>query len=479
MFARCLQTAARNKRVMQRAVPVAALQARHATAVPNVAPGLQDPTRKKVMIFNRTAKKIQRAKTANLSIDECKLHDHIAGIVMERLGYITREFPTVLELGCGRGILSKKYLEANPEGLQTYMQCDMSQEMLDSCYEETCKAVPKGVTLEQYNADEDNTLPFKKRSVDLIISMLSLHWVNDIEATLKQCRTLLKQDGVLLICVFGGKSLAELQSCFTVGEQERDGGVSPHINPFLTGPSMGDLLSNAGFNFPTVDIDRFTFFWKTTFHLMEYLQMIGESSCLHGRRRFVSKDVLLATAAIYDRLWAEEGKGIPATFEIIHAVGWSPHPSHAEPSARGSGSTLSLKDIAESLGEELMSEDSVGTELDKKKKLMKILKEHGVSNSRLKTLEDLMERRLMGDNSLELEEQIMAARNEIQSSFDKKDLADVQHNLPSAENTSYKKSITHIKNATVITPDQNYSERKVTEALERSSRLSNPGHPEK
>eukprot|EP01059_Diplonema_ambulator_P013156 TRINITY_DN23673_c0_g1_i2.p1 TRINITY_DN23673_c0_g1~~TRINITY_DN23673_c0_g1_i2.p1 ORF type:complete len:479 (+),score=171.07 TRINITY_DN23673_c0_g1_i2:48-1439(+) len=451
----------------------AATGARWATAIPgrSVAPGLREPTRKKVRIFNRDVKRTQRIHVAKLPLEECKLHGHVADIVMERLGYIMREFPVVMELGCGRGMLSKRYLEAKPEGLVKYIQCDMNQEMLDACYEATCDVIPEGATLEQYCIDEDENLPFPKRSVDLIISMLSLHWVNDIEATLKQARTILKQDGVILFCVFGGKTLAELQSCFTVAEQERDGGISPHINPFLTGPSMGDLLANAGFNFPTVDVDKFTFFWKTGFHLMEYLQMIGESSCLFGRRKFLSKDILLATTAVYDHLWYEEGLGVPSTFEIIHGVGWAPHPSHAEPSARGAGGSLSLKDIAEGLGEEIMSEESVQTMTDKKEKLIALLKNRGVRPENLRHLEELMSRRIAGDNSKELEEQIMAARNAIQANFDVKEATDVRHNLPTKDTTTPKQSYTKLYNeSSSRIPD----DTRITDTIERNARLMNP-----
>ena len=414
---------------------VATAARRYATAVPHAVPlpGTKNE-RKKVSIFNRDVKLLQRNRFAKVAIEECKLHNYLADSMMERLSFVQRDFETVLEIGCGRGVLSEKYLKSNPKGLKTYMQCDMSQDMLDSCFDATCDAVPEGVSLEQHCVDEDAPLPFERRSVDLCITMLSIHWVNDIEATLKQLRTVLKKDGVLFICVFGGKTLAELQSCFTVAEQERDGGVSPHINPFLTGPSMGDLFSNSGYNFPTIDIDRFTFYWPTTFHLMEYLQMIGESNCLFGRRSFLSKDVLLAAAAIYDQLWKDE-QGVPSTFEVIHAVGWSPHPSHAEPSPRGGGKGLSLKDIAETLGEEIHSEEegAAGHELSldqKRLKLLKIMQGKGMSQTHLKEMTEMMQRKIDGDDSEELAAAIEKSRKALQDSYTGEEVELIMQNLP-------------------------------------------------
>ncbi|KAJ9460659.1 NADH dehydrogenase 1 alpha subcomplex assembly factor 5 [Diplonema papillatum] len=463
----------------------------YSTAIPTlkkqVAPGTGDSKKKQVSIFNRAAKRVQRRHVAELDVAECKLHKHIAGVIMERLSYVQREFGTVLELGCGRGLLSKAYLESKPAGLKKYMQCDMNQEMLDSCFDVTCAAAPAGVTVEQYCVDEDKDLPFPRKSVDLVVTMLSLHWVNDIESTLRNIRRVLKQDGVVFVCVFGGNTLTELQSCFTVGEHERDGGVSPHVSPFLTGPSMGDLLNNAGFNFPTVDVDRFTFYWDTPFHLMEYLQLIGESNVLFGRRGYVGKDAFLATAAIYDHLWRDGDAGVPATFELVHGVGWTPHPSHAEPSVRGTGQSLSLKDIAESLGEEMMTEETTAavgsdapeaspgdTRQRKKEKLEQILQDRGVSRQQLHKMEELMKQRLAGDESETLENEIMDVRRGVQASYDPQDDAPVKKNLPKADRKSFKnKEVREIRGASVIMPVADPENDEVIKKMNRQANLLN------
>ena len=433
----------------------------YSTAIPQAkaAPGLGTTERKKVAIFNKNIKAIHREKFATIPIEECKLHEHVASIVMERISYVQREFPTVMELGSSRGILTKQYLKSNPAGLERYIQCDSSQTMLDASFDETCKHVPEGCKLEQRLVDDEAQFPVKRKSVDLVVAMLNLHWVNDIEATLKEIRRVLKQDGVVFISVFGGKTLCELQSCFTVAEHEREGGVSPHINPFMTGPSMGDLFTNAGFNFPTIDLDRFTFYWETAFHLMEYLQLIGENNCLLGRRHYTSRDTMVAMAAIYDYLWREE-QGIPSTFEIIHGVGWSPHPSHAQPSMRGSGGLLSLKDIAEGLGEEIYDEQAAdspdpeqASSETRREKLREVLSKKGVDTSRLGELQDLMEKRLSGDESKNTTDAIIGIRRKIQgiSSTNEENAEYLRSNLPTQDNTKPRVTITQSTHgATVI-----------------------------
>ena len=458
------------------AAPVAA-QHRHSTTIPvaAVAPGLNKGAkeeRKKVLIFNRKAKIAQREAFSQVPVEELKLHKYVAEVMIERLSYVQRDFDTVVEFGCGHGVLSTAFLKSNPRGLKKFIQCDSSQGMLDACFEATCDALPDGVELEQHCVDEGaDVLPFPRRSTDLVISSLGFHWINDIEHTLKQIRTMLKQDGVVFVAVFGGKTLAELQSCFTVAEQERDGGVSPHVSPFLTGPTMADLLSNSGFNFPTVDVDKFTFYWDTAFHLMEYLQMIGESNVLMGRREHVGRDVIAATAAVYDRLWYEEGMGVQSTFEVVHGVGWSPHPSHVDSSERGSGRSLSLKDIAESLGEKIMTEEEEKgeslTREEKKETLSSLLQERGMSKERLAHLSDLMEQRTKGDNSPELQTKIHNMRREMQGTIESTEATHVASNLPTTRKETVERRVAYKREEVRQKTDEDEGYSKYLRQLER------------
>ena len=75
-------------------------------------------------------------------------------------------------------------------------------------------------------ADEE-ALPFQDQSFDLIVSALSLHWVNDLPGALIQIRRALKPDGLFIATVLGGRTLTELrQSLLAAEEEERaDGGL--------------------------------------------------------------------------------------------------------------------------------------------------------------------------------------------------------------------------------------------------------------
>lgn len=70
---------------------------------------------------------------------------------------------------------------------------------------------------------------------------------------------------------------------------------------------------------------------------------MGESNAARNRSLHLSREKLLAAAAIYQNLYGQEDK-VPATFQVIYLVGWKPDPSQPKPANRGSGQ-VSLKDL--------------------------------------------------------------------------------------------------------------------------------------
>src|SRR6185436_5244994 len=106
-------------------------------------------------------------------------------------------------------------------------------------------------------ADEE-ALPFRDASLDLVVSALALQFVNDLPGTLIQIRRALSPDGLFLAAMIGGDSLAELREAFAQAEAEVEGGVSPRVAPFADLRDLGALLQRAGFALPVTDVDRLT-----------------------------------------------------------------------------------------------------------------------------------------------------------------------------------------------------------------------------
>ena len=155
--------------------------------------------------------------------------------------------------------------------------------------------------------------------------------------------------------MIGGGTLTELRSSLILAETERAGGVSSHVGPFVDASDVGRLLTSSQFALPTVDVDDITIGYPDSIVLMEHLGKSGEGNAAVARNRGgVGRDTLLASACIYHEMygggemsedWGEEGDkglkdeldgGIPATFQIVYGIAWTPHDSQQKADQRGS-----------------------------------------------------------------------------------------------------------------------------------------------
>lgn len=288
-------------------------------------------------MFDRKLKGMQRSMAA---AESCDLHKLCAEQILDRRAFVKRDTPIVLEVGAHTGWYLRHMLEKKQFfGLKQYIQTDISEERLNKNYEEVKHLIPPEVEYVQICCDEESPAnqPFgiPDRSVDMVVSCLSMHWVNDLETAMVNIRKVLKKDGFFMNSMFGGNTLYELRSCFSMAQAEALGGVSPHVSPMIDGAGLSSLVLQAGFNLPTIDLDRHLLLYKSPFHLMEHLSAMGENAC-HLHRQPLNPDVLLGACACYDVMY-QQNELTPATFEVFHMIAWSPSPSQPKPLARGSG----------------------------------------------------------------------------------------------------------------------------------------------
>ena len=188
-------------------------------------------------------------------------------------------------------------------------------------------------------ADEE-ALPFRDASLDLVVSALTLQHVNDLPGALIQIRRALKPDGLFLAAMIGGESLAELRAAFAEAEAEVEGGVSPRVAPFADLRDLGALLQRAGFALPVTDVDRITVRYASPLALMHDLRRMGAGNALTERRRTpLRRATLRRLLEIYAERFADPDGRIRATFEIVWLSGWAPHQSQQQPLAPGSAKT--------------------------------------------------------------------------------------------------------------------------------------------
>jgi SAM-dependent methyltransferase len=194
------------------------------------------------------------------------------------------------------------------------------------------------------------TVPLPAESLDLAVSLLSLHSMNDIPGMLIQIRRALRPDGLFLGALAGSGTLAELRESLLLAETELSGGASPRVAPFVDVRDAGGLLQRAGFALPVADTETIRVRYPSMFELMRDLRAMGETSILTARpRRPVPLRFFTRAAEIYAERHAEADGRIPATFQIVWLSGWAPHASQQKPLRPGSA-TARLADVLASGG---------------------------------------------------------------------------------------------------------------------------------
>ena len=274
-------------------------------------------------IIDRSAVRRNRARAAAKFEGYDFLLAQVAADLMERLGDVKRTFPSVLDLGCHTGLLGRR-LRARAD-VRTLVSADAAEAM--------ARTAP-GLQL----AADEEALPFADGAFDLIVSCLTLHWVNDLPGCLIQARQALKPDGLFLAAMLGGATLAELRQAFLAAEAELEGGASPRVSPFADVRDAGDLLLRAGFTLPVAVTETLTVSYESPLKLVRDLKGMGEANAQTGRRRsFLRRATLARALAIYAERFADAAGRVPATFEVVTLTGWAPHASQPKPKPRGSG----------------------------------------------------------------------------------------------------------------------------------------------
>lgn len=80
---------------------------------------------------------------------------------------------------------------------------------------------------------------------------MNLHGINDVEHVHRDIFNMLQPDGCFIGAIIGGDTLYELRHSMMLAEQEREGGISPHVFPMTGLKQVGNLLQSIGFSLST------------------------------------------------------------------------------------------------------------------------------------------------------------------------------------------------------------------------------------
>jgi SAM-dependent methyltransferase len=283
------------------------------------------------LIFDRLLLRARRRRAAAAGA-EAFLLDRVAGDFAERLSMVLRRFDLVLDLGTPGAALRKALADLPSIGaiVAADAQCHGAQ-----------------ADASRFVVADEEALPFRAAAFDLVVSALSLQFVNDLPGALVQIRRVLKPDGLFVAALAGGETLTELRQSFAAAESDIEGGISPRGAPFADVRDLGGLLQRAGFALPVTDVDRIVVRYDHAFALMHDLRRMGATNALVDRRRApLKRATLLRMAEIYAERFADPDGRLRATFEIVWLLGWAPHPRQQRPLKPGSAQAR----LADALG---------------------------------------------------------------------------------------------------------------------------------
>jgi malonyl-CoA O-methyltransferase len=258
------------------------------------------------------------------------LRRDISGRMLERLDLVKIAPQRVLDAGCGTGAdlptLQQRFHAAQVMGL------DASAPLLNdgmraqaqgrSAMQKVLRRwlpVAAQTTVDAYDlvCGDFAALPLANASVDLVWSNLALHWHPQPDRIFAEWRRVLRTDGLLMFSCFGPDTFRELRAAFAAADNES------HVLPFVDMHDFGDMLVDAGFATPVMDMEVITVTYTSSQKLLADVQSLG------GNPRSDRPQGLLGRRAygrLIQRLENSRGQDglIGLSFEIIYGHAFRP-----------------------------------------------------------------------------------------------------------------------------------------------------------
>ncbi len=245
------------------------------------------------------------------------LQREIGSRMLSRLDYVRQQPAVVLDAGCGTGHATADLQQRYPAA--TVCALDLALSMVGrACARSGWARRLTGRGLRGVCADIEN-LPLRAGAINLLWSNLALQWVNDPLRAFGEFRRVLAPGGLLMFSTFGPDTLKELRAAYQGTDQHT------HVNRFVDLHDLGDMLVQAGFADPVMDMECLTLTYKDVRALMHDLKAIGAHNVTAGRPQGMSARATLAAVERNYEQWRCDDR-LPATFEVVYGHAWVPMP---------------------------------------------------------------------------------------------------------------------------------------------------------
>jgi SAM-dependent methyltransferase len=230
------------------------------------------------------------------------LYQEIASQMIANLQIYQKRFQKILIIGDKLGNIKQALLALG------YDKHNIFSQFTDLLFDE------ENLIEVDFSNNSDNFINF-----DLVISLLSLHFINNPPSFLQQVKQLLKNDGLFLASFFGEEHLPELFLATQKAENEIYQRISARMPPLLNLQTVTNLLAKVGFQSPTANLDIIVVEYQQINKLLQDLKIMGCSNVLYARsKNFITKKFLQMIEKFYPQ---QQNKSYLASFSIIHLAG--------------------------------------------------------------------------------------------------------------------------------------------------------------
>lgn len=214
---------------------------------------------------------------------------------------------TLLDAGCGTGYLLE--LLRHCEVPFTVLGCDVALGMCRQAAQRHSEDHARHIACADITA-----LPYADASCDMVLSSLTVQWVDKLERALEEIYRVLKPGGRAVITSFGPMTLKELREAFAAVDK------LPHVSDFASVEAMAQQARDAGFAVLNSSAEFRSQHYEDVRALMQAIRAIGASNKTQGRRKSLTGRHRFAAMETTYREAYETTRGIPASWEILYLL---------------------------------------------------------------------------------------------------------------------------------------------------------------
>jgi len=250
------------------------------------------------------------------------LRREISGRMFERLSLIKTHPSRLLDAGCGEGddLLSLK--QAFPEAALFGMDASTAMLGLSQHRSQQAQSRMKKL-LRRWRAGaaaaealhlacaDFGRLPLAASSMDLLWSNLALHWHPQPHRVLREWARVLRVEGLLMFSAFGPDTFAELRKAYV------SVGLAPAVLPFVDLHDYGDMMVEAGFADPVMDMEKLNITYSSSSELLADVRSFGGNPLQERQAGLTGRTAFAALKQALEEQKAADGR-LSLSVEVVY-----------------------------------------------------------------------------------------------------------------------------------------------------------------